>query len=63
LVDLEFGIIGGFGRQVGIFAGCQDTAMAEDLLNLKQVDTRFNQMGGITVPKTVHGELFFIPQD
>jgi hypothetical protein len=35
LIDLLFGITGGFGCQVSVFAGCQDTAMAQTLLNLK----------------------------
>jgi hypothetical protein len=52
----------GVGCQVGIFGGGQDGAMAEDFLDLEQIDTRFDQMSGIGVTKAVRGDLFFIPQ-
>lgn len=29
------------GGQVGVFGGGQDRMMAEDFLNLEQIDTRF----------------------
>jgi hypothetical protein len=35
LIDFVFGVIGGFGCQVSVFAGCQDAAMAQVLLNFK----------------------------
>ena len=47
---------------MGVFGGGQDGVVTEDLLDFEQVDTRFDQMGGITVTKAVRGDLFFIPQ-
>lgn len=38
VVELALGIICGRGRQMGVFASCQNAAMAEGLLNLKQVN-------------------------
>ena len=49
------------GRQVGVFAGRQDSAVAENLLDLKQVNAGFDQVSGIAVPQTMRGNLFFIP--
>ncbi len=36
--------------------------MTEDFLYFEQIDTRFDQVGRITVSQTVQGDLFFIPQ-
>ena len=47
---------------MGIFAGGEDTAMAENFLYFKQIDTRLDQMRGIAVTQAVYGDLFFIPQ-
>ena len=47
---------------MGIFGSGQYTAVTEDLLDLEQVNARFDQMSGITVTKAVGGNLFFIPQ-
>jgi len=37
------------GSQVGVFAGGQNAAMAEDFLYFKQIDTGLDQMRGIAV--------------
>lgn len=50
------------GGQMRISAGRQNAAMAKDLLNLKQVNARFNQMRGITVAQAMGCNLFFRPQ-
>jgi len=34
---------------VGVFGGGQNAAMTENLLHLQQIDTGFNQMGGVAV--------------
>ena len=52
----------GMGGQMGILCRGQDASVAEDFLHLKQVNARFNQMGGITMAQAVQGDLFFIPQ-
>ncbi len=36
--------------------------MAEELLDLDQIDTRFDQMRGIAMPQAVRRDLFFRPQ-
>jgi hypothetical protein len=36
---------------VGVFGGGQDADMAEDVLQLKQVNTSLQQMGCIAVPQ------------
>ena len=53
----------GVGSQVGVFGGGQDRAMAEDLLYLEQIDTRFDQMGCIAVAQAVRGNLFWLLLD
>ena len=40
----------GAGGQMGITGGGQDTMMAEDLLHFQQIDTGFDQMGGVAMP-------------
>ena len=47
--------------EVGIFGGGQDAVVAEDLLYFEQIDTRLDQMCGITVAKRMRGDLFFNP--
>lgn len=47
---------------MGVFGGCQDTAMAKDLLYFEQVDAGFDQMSGIAMAQAMQGNLFFIPQ-
>jgi len=47
---------------MGVFGGGQNAAMTEDLLHLQQIDTGFDQMGGVAVSQAVQGDLFFIPQ-
>jgi hypothetical protein len=53
--------VGGVG-QMGIAGGGQDAVVAEDFLDFQQVDTGFDQMGGIAVAQAVRGNLFFRPQ-
>ena len=62
LIDQVTGVLVCVGSQVGIFGGRQDGSVAQDLLDLEQIDTRFNQKGCVTVTKVVRSNLFFIPQ-
>jgi hypothetical protein len=62
LIDELSCIVVRMGAQVGVLGGGQDGAMAEDFLDLEQVDARLDQVGRITVTKAVRGDLFFIPQ-
>lgn len=61
-IDQLAGILVRAGSQVGIAGGGEDTVVAEDFLHFQQIDTGFDQMGGITVTQTVWGNLFFKPQ-
>ncbi len=47
---------------MGISGSSQNAAVAEDFLYFKQIDTRFDQMGGVAVSQASWGDLFFIPQ-
>nr|WP_235180030.1 hypothetical protein [Acidithiobacillus thiooxidans] len=49
------GLIG----QVGVAGGGENGMMAEEFLDLKQIDSGLNQMGGITVTQAVWRNLFF----
>jgi len=49
VIDDLLGILVCTGRQVGVFSGGQDGAVAEDFLYFEQVDTGFDQMGRIAV--------------
>ena len=53
------GLIG----QVGIAGGGENGVMAEKLLHFDQIDTGFDQVGGIAVAQAVWRNLFFRPQD
>jgi hypothetical protein len=55
-------VLVGPGCEVGISGRGQDRAMAEDLLDFKQVDACFDQMGCIAMAQTVGCDLFLIPQ-
>ena len=48
--------------EMGVAQGGEDGLMAEDLLHFQQIDTRFNQMGGIAVAQAVWRNSFFKPQ-
>jgi len=61
-IDDLLGLLVGLRGQKGVFGGGQDGAMPQNSLDFKQVDTRFNQMSGITGVPTVRGDLFFILQ-
>lgn len=61
-IDQHIGLkVCGVG-QMGIACGGQDAVVAEDFLDFQQVDTGFDQMGGIAVAQAVRGNLFFKPQ-
>jgi hypothetical protein len=45
------GTVGGVSGKVGVSGGGQDADMAEDVLQLKQINTCFQQMRGIAVPQ------------
>ena len=47
---------------MGIANGRQNRAVAEEIADLEQIDTGLDQMGGITVAKTMGRNLFFNPQ-
>jgi len=48
--------------EMGVTEGGEDGLVAEDLLHFQQVDTCFNQMGGIAVAQAVWRNSFFKPQ-
>ena len=50
------------GGQMGVANGRQNRAVAEEIADLEQIDTGLDQMGGITVAKTMGRNLFFNPQ-
>jgi hypothetical protein len=56
-------IVFGTGGQVRVFAGGDDTGMAQNIFHILQTDTGFNQVSGVAVPQTMRGNVFFIPQD
>ncbi len=62
LIDGFACIICCMGSKMGVSAGGQDAAVAKNLLNLKQINTSFNQVSGITVAQTMRRNLFFRPQ-
>ena len=62
IVDGLTCVIGRMGCQMRVSARGQDTPVAKNLLNLKQINTSFYQMSGITVAQAMWGNLFFIPQ-
>jgi len=47
---------------MGIAGGGENTMVAEDFLHFQQIDTGFDQMGGVAMAKTVRTDLFFSPQ-
>ena len=53
------GLIG----QVGIAGGGENGMMTEEFLDLKQINSGLNQVGGIAVTQAVWRDLFFRPQD
>jgi hypothetical protein len=48
-IDGQTGIVGRFGGQVGVSGGGQDADMAKDLLQLKQIDSGLQHVGGVAV--------------
>ena len=59
-VDQSAGVLPGVGGQVGVTGGGENGTVAEDLLHLQEIDPGLDQMGGITVAKTVGADLFLI---
>ena len=53
IIDEVLCVVIGTGCQVSVFGRCQNTAVAEDFLHLQQINTGFDQMGGIAVAQIV----------
>lgn len=62
IVDDLLCVMVGLRCEMGISGGSQDGAVAEDLLNLKQVDACLDQMGCVAMAQAVRCDLFLIPQ-
>ena len=52
----------GLVGQMGISGGSENGVMAEELLDLDQIDPGLDQVSGIAVAQAVRGDLFFRPQ-
>ena len=61
-VDAFDGVMLGLVGQMGVAGGGEDGVMAEDLLDLDQIDAGLDEVRGIAVAQAVWGDLFFIPQ-
>jgi len=48
--------------EVSVAGGSENAVMAEDLLDFDQIDTGFDQVGGVAVAQAVGRDLFFSPQ-
>jgi len=48
-IDSLAGIVSGVGREMGVSGGCQDTDMAQDLLQFDKINPCFQQMRCIAV--------------
>ena len=48
--------------EMGVAQGGEDRLVAEDLLYFQQVNTRFDQMGGVAMAQAVWGNSFLKPQ-
>ena len=53
----------GLIRQMGVANRRENRVMAENLLDLDELDTGLDQVSGITMPKAVWRNVFFRPQD
>ena len=53
----------GLVGEVGVAGGGENAVMTEDLLDLDQIDTGFDQVSCITVAQAVGRDLFFSPHD
>jgi len=51
----------GLVGEVGVAGGGENAVMTEDLLDLDQIDTGFDQVGGVAVAQAVGRDLFFSP--
>jgi len=49
--------------EMGIMNGGQNGLVAQDFLNLNQINAGLNQMRGKAMAQTVRRDLFFTPQD
>ena len=61
LIDQLVGVMVRAGCQMGVSGRGQDAAVAQDFLHFEQINTRFDQVGRITVTQAVRRNLFFIP--
>lgn len=55
-------VLGTIG-EVGVAGGGEDRVVAEDLLDLDQIDAGLDEVGGVAVTQAVGRDLFFIPQE
>lgn len=62
-VDAIDGLVLGAIGEVGVAGGGEDRVVAEDLLDLDQIDAGLDEVGGVAVTQAVGGDLFFIPQE
>jgi hypothetical protein len=46
------------GGEVGVLGGGQNTAVAENLLDLKQIKAGLDQVRGVAMAQAVRGDLF-----
>ena len=49
VIDDLFSVVCSMGSKMGVFAGGQDATVTKDSLYLKQINTGFDQMSGVTV--------------
>jgi len=61
-IDGLIGVVRRMGGEMRVSAGCQNAAVPEDFLHLKQINASLNQVSGVTVTQAMRGNLFFIPQ-
>ena len=56
-VDAVDGVVLGLVGEVGVAGGDQNAVMTENLLDLDQIDTGLDQVGGVAMPKAVGRDL------
>ena len=61
VIDDLLCVLVGLGCEVGISGGGQDRTMAEDFLDLEQVNACLDQMGCIAMAQAVRRDLFLTP--
>lgn len=60
-IDVPGRVVLRVGGEVGVLGGSEDRVVAEAPLHIDEVNAGLDQIGGITVAKTVRGDLFFNP--